>query len=177
MGVSMLKYEVIGIFDGDTFVAKRRGKIETIRLNWIDAPEVKHSGQTPKNIIEERQWYWGDRSKIEVEKFIDNSAEPGHIWISPYEVDKYGRILADVFSDYRYLNKYNLQRILLRKGLAVDFFPRMERVVSADYERTALFTSMLRSLHQAKMQQMGFWSDPNFVRPFDYRQSLLVTSP
>lgn len=173
MSVSMIKYEVTTIFDGDTFAAKRRGKIETIRLNWIDAPEVKHNGQTPKNIIEERQWYWGDCAKIEVEKFIENSAEPGYIWVSPYEADKYGRILADVFSDYRYLNKYNLQRILLRKGLAVDFFPRMDKVVAADYQRIALFTSFLRSLYQAKVQQAGVWGDPNFTRPFDYRQSLL----
>ena len=158
-------------------MAKRRGKIETIRLNWIDAPEINHATKSPKNIIEERQWYWGDRAKIEFEKFIKNSAEPGHIWVSPYEVDRHGRILADVFSDYRYLNKYNLQRMLLRKGLAVDFFPRMERVVAVDYERAALFTSMLRSLYQAKSLQMGVWSDPDFVRPFDYRQSLLVTSP
>lgn len=168
----MWKYKVVKIYDGDTFLGERNLHFETVRLNWIDAPEIQRSHQELRNITDERQWYWGDRSRKEFENFVENSADPGHIWINEYERDKYGRVLGDVFRDYRYFNKDNLQCHLLRSGLAVNFFPRMDRIVwEKSYPRVRLFCAFLRANYWARKKGRGVWSDPNFMIPYEYRQS------
>jgi len=146
--------------------------VEIVRLNWVDTPEIRKDNQPLRNIFDERQWYWGQRAITEVQNFVDSAARPGYIWVREYERDKYGRVLADIFSDYRYLIKDNLQYHLLRLGLATDFFPRMEKIVSeSEYQRISLFTAFLRAEYWSKYHKQGIWGDPNFICPFEYRQT------
>lgn len=168
----MIRYQVLRIYDGDTFLGKRAGSTQVIRLNWIDAPEIPKNNQFARDIVDERQWYWGDRATQEFEKFVNTAALPGYLWVNEYQRDKYDRILGDVFSDYRYLIKDNLQHHLLRLGLATDFFPRMDKIVQETrYERIALFCAFLRAEYWAKKKSRGVWGDPNFLRPYEYRQT------
>lgn len=74
------------VSDGDTFVVKRKGKEEKIRIYGIDAPE---SGQD-----------YGDKSKAALKKMIEGKK----VKIEVKDVDQYDRTVAKVYLGKKYIN-------------------------------------------------------------------------
>ena len=92
------------IYDGDTIGAVVDGHFEKIRLIGIDAPEME---QRP----------WGRKAKECIEALIRASASKVSLEYDMERRDKYGRILAYIWTqDGKMMNEE-----MLRKGCAVLF--------------------------------------------------------
>ena len=75
-----------------------------MRLNGIDCPEIKGKDENEKQCAQ--------IAKQELSDLILNKI----ITLKNIQTEKYGRILADVYLDELYLNRY-----MLDKRLAVDY--------------------------------------------------------
>lgn len=137
---------VTSVSDGDTLtVVTKRGE-EKIRLIGIDAPEL---GQRP----------WGGRAKKQLEKMIAQSMQQVRIEYDVDERDKYGRLLAYVFTrEGLFINED-----LLRNGYAVLYtFPPNVKYV----ER---FTAAQK---YAQENRVGIWGSAGLGQtPSDFRKA------
>lgn len=131
--------------DGDTITAIVENRYEKIRLIGIDTPEM---GQRP----------WGRKAKEYLEGLVDSSSQTLTIQYDIELKDKYGRMLAYIWTkDGRLINEE-----LLRKGYAVLFtFPPnvkyVDRFISAQKE--------------AQDKKLGIWGKNGLKqRPYDYRK-------
>ena len=102
---------VIKVYDGDTItIASKLPYSESpmfrfaVRLNGIDCPEIK--GKT----IEEKKC--AEIAKQELSNIIMNKV----VKLKNLKTEKYGRILADVYYEDLFLNKY-----MIEKRLAVSY--------------------------------------------------------
>ncbi|GAB4484082.1 MAG: hypothetical protein OHK006_07370 [Thermodesulfovibrionales bacterium] len=136
---------VTSVSDGDTLtVVTERGE-EKIRLIGIDAPEL---AQRP----------WGARAKKQLEKLVAQSLYQVRIEYDVDERDKYGRLLAYVFTrEGLFINED-----LLRNGFAVLYtFPPNVKYV----ER---FTAAQKF---AQDTRAGIWGKGGLgTMPSDYRR-------
>ena len=87
---------VVSIGDGDTIRVRHGGKLETIRLACIDAPEM---AQVP----------YGDQARRYLQTRLRLEQE---VTINPFSTDRYGRTVAEVIGDI------NLNLALVEDGLA-----------------------------------------------------------
>ncbi len=93
--------QVIKVFDGDTFLARIKGKEEFVRLREIDAPEMgsrKRQGQEP----------WGRKAR----EFSLSRLKDRKVQLETddrEERDAYGRLLAYVFIGDSFLNQEMVQ--------------------------------------------------------------------
>jgi micrococcal nuclease len=133
------------IYDGDTIGAVVDGRFEKIRLLGIDAPEMD---QRP----------WGKKSRECLRALI--SAADSRIYIE-YDIqrrDKYGRILAYIWSQDRKM----LNEEMMKKGCAVLFtFPPNVR-----------YAERLRAAQKkAQEDKTGLWGKSGLQEsPYDYRK-------
>jgi endonuclease YncB( thermonuclease family) len=74
---------VVSIGDGDTIRVRHGGKVETIRLACIDAPEM---AQVP----------YGDQARRYLQMRLLLEQE---VTIHPFNTDRYGRTVAEVIGD------------------------------------------------------------------------------
>lgn len=129
--------KVVGIIDGDTVDVLTADKQEIrIRLNGIDAPE---RGQP-----------FGTKAKDVLADLIGGT----DVRVVPVDVDRYGRMVADLYSDDASVN-----RALVQTGLAwhyVKYAPDDQEL--ADAERAA------------RQAGLNLWSDPRHVPPWDWRK-------
>jgi micrococcal nuclease len=109
------KAKVINVVDGDTIdVVIDLGfdiKYSTrVRLYGINTPETRSRNKKEKDA--------GLKAKCRLTELLLNS-EPGVIirTIKDDSVEKYGRLLANIF-----LNGVNVNELLLQEGLAVPYF-------------------------------------------------------
>lgn len=133
------------VADGDTVEATIRGKREQIRLIGVDAPEL---GQKP----------WGKRSRKFLEDLIAASGWQVRIEYDVEQRDKYGRVLAYLWSrDHKLINEE-----MLRNGYAVLFtFP--PNVKHVERLRAAQVI--------ARENKRGIWSRDGLKQlPSDYRK-------
>lgn len=87
--------EVLHVGDGDSFVVRREGRSQRIRLYGIDSPELEQAhGRSSRQIA--RTWLQGQRVAVE-----------------PIHRDNYGRTVALVWLDGRLINAE-----LVRSGAA-----------------------------------------------------------
>lgn len=104
------KYKVVRVVDGDTIIISMNGKDERLRLIGVDTPESVHPDSS-KNIPE------GKIASDYVKELIEGK-EVG-VEFDVQERDKYGRLLAYVYSGDMMLNKH-----LLEEGYArLSTFP------------------------------------------------------
>ena len=93
--------KVVKVYDGDTFtLASKLPNVDSpiyrfsIRLNGIDAPEIKGKTQAEKELAK--------KSRDALNKLIMNK----FVRLENISIEKYGRILADVYVDNICVNEY-----------------------------------------------------------------------
>lgn len=126
-------YRVKAIYDGDTILLENGKKI---RLLGINTPEVEGRHKTAQAGGEEaKQWLVAELKNIKVrlEKDIEKK-------------DKYGRVLAHVFTE----DKKHINYQLVRNGLAsVNIYPPNLKYVN----------KLLDAEKQAEQKQLGIWGN------------------
>ncbi|HIK29884.1 MAG TPA: thermonuclease family protein [Oscillatoriales cyanobacterium M59_W2019_021] len=117
--------------------------------------------ETPINL---NQWVWGERAKLQLVQLLANR----QLLIVERSRDFYGRSLCDWYLDDLNLRN-NLQIQLARLGMAAHFLPiNLYDFPGNDLD---LYCEILRATAEAKQNKIGFWSDPKFVLPYQYRKS------
>lgn len=133
---------VVGITDGDTItVLDEQNQQHTIRLAEIDAPE---RGQP-----------WGDRSR----QGLSALAFGKSVSVQQTDTDRYGRVVARVFSDGRDVN-----RAMVEEGAAWAY---------RDYLTD---DTLIATEARARQRRAGLWSmsDAQTVAPWEWRQGVRV---
>jgi endonuclease YncB( thermonuclease family) len=128
---------LIKVNDGDTFHARIQGVVMEFRLADVDAPELDQP--------------YGSQSRDELRSLLRSQ----QLVLVFVDVDRYGRIIADVWVGDRYINQEMAQR-----G-AAWFYPR--------YARNA---ALFEIEEQARTAQRGLWSLPRNQRlePWVWRE-------
>jgi len=137
---------VISVADGDTVTVMLSSKKEKVRLIGIDAPEL---GQKP----------WGAESKKYLESLISYSGSKVRLEYDIDKRDKYGRILAYIWTTDGTL--VNLS--MVKNGLAVlyTFPPNVKYVNDLKAAQT-----------EARNKRLGIWSEEGLKEmPRDYKRT------
>ena len=142
-------WQVVRVSDGDTIVVTNNQREERIRLCGIDAPEIAHDGNPGQPL--------GDASKAYLQHLINQGN--GQVAIVPIERDRYGRIVAEVFTPDP---ERFLQQDLLTAGMAYVYPQYIDSCPNAQ--------AMQQAEAIAQQQHLGVWNN-NHQRPWDYRQS------
>lgn len=133
---------VVGITDGDTItVLDEQNQQHTIRLAEIDAPE---RGQP-----------WGDRSRQALSGLVFGKS----VSVQQTDTDRYGRMVARVFSDGRDVN-----RAMVEEGGAWAY---------RDYLTD---DTLIATEARARERRVGLWSmsDSQTVAPWEWRRGARV---
>jgi micrococcal nuclease len=135
-GVHAWEGVVVRVIDGDSMQIRRDGKIYEIRLYGIDTPEYKQP--------------YSNKAKQFTRRLAYNKTVS-------VDIDRYGRIVALVFSQGKLVN-----RELVRAGLAW-FYPKycLEQPLCGELE------SLER---QARKERRGLWRDNSPVSPWDWKR-------
>ena len=137
--------KVVSIKDGDTFTIKnQRDKLFKVRLSDIDAPELRQPfGRPAKRLLED----------LALNKMVR---------INYTQVDKYGRLIAEVFlPDGKKLNEESL-----KVGLAWHYrvkYPHSTFLEELEYK--------------AWNNKMGLWVQEKPTPPWEFRRETRVPSP
>jgi len=132
----LIRGRVIGVHDGDTLTLLVAGDQHIkIRLAQIDAPESSQAfGQKSKQFL--AKMTFGKEAEI-IEKTID----------------RYGRIVGDVF-----VSGENINKIQVQQGMAWV------------YRQYAHDKSLVSVEMLARNNRVGLWSESNPVPPWDFRR-------
>mgnify|MGYP003594037528 FL=1 len=129
------KAKVIGVKDGDTIVVLlKNNETQTLRLAEIDCPEKSQS--------------FGVKAK----QFTSSQVYGKYITFSTITKDKYGRSIAKVYYDNKYLSEE-----IIKAGFAW-FYKRY-----SNNKRLELLE------HEAKRNKLGIWSDKTTIEPYKFR--------
>ncbi|MGY3219177.1 micrococcal nuclease [Bacillus sp. TE9122W] len=141
---------LLKVIDGDTIKVLYKGKKTSVRLLLIDTPETK----SPKTCV---QPYGLEASKRLQELLKDDLVE---LEFEPEEddkKDKYGRLLAYVYSDGK----------LIQKQLLEEGYARLAYIFKSNYLH---LEQLEKSESIAKNKRINIWSTPDYVtsRGFSY---------
>lgn len=144
------EWQVIRVSDGDT-IAVRQGQREMkIRFCGIDAPETKHGKQPGQPL--------GLESKANLQKLVNEVG--GKVSVIEVERDRYGRMVAEVFSSKNGVEK-NFNEEQLSSGNAYIYAQYVgkcpNKIAFGNAERIAQST------------KLGVWSG-SYQKPWDYRK-------
>ena len=129
------KAKVVGVKDGDTIVILlKNNETQTLRLAEIDCPEKSQS--------------FGVKAK----QFTSSQVYGKYITFSTITKDKYGRSIAKVYYDNKYLSEE-----IIKAGFAW-FYKRY-----SNNKRLELLE------HEAKRNKLGIWSDKTTIEPYKFR--------
>jgi endonuclease YncB( thermonuclease family) len=138
---TILEGKVVSVADGDTLtVLDNRQTPYKVRLLGIDAPEKKQA--------------FGEKSK----QSLVELAHGKNVRIVFNKKDKYGRIVGQVF-----VGALDICHQQIKSGLAWHYKKYQNEQSIRD--RDAYSASEI----SAQSQQLGLWSDPRPVAPWDYR--------
>jgi len=128
---------VVGIIDGDTFTALCEDTVQIkVRLASIDCPE---KGQPFSSVCK---------------KYLSDLIFAKTVLINKSGLDRYGRIIANVYIDSIFVNEK-----MIEVGLAWHF-------VRYDNSRR-----LAELENQARKEKRGLWIDPNPTPPWEWRKS------
>lgn len=130
-------YRVKTVYDGDTLALEDGRKI---RLLGINTPEIRHKNQM------------ADAGGMEAKQWLINKLKGARIRIETdvEQQDKYGRILAHVFTER---NEY-INQILVEAGLAaVSIYP--PNLLYAD--------RLLQAEQKAENEKVGIWREKQYA--------------
>jgi len=133
--------QVVSVGDGDTLRVRLQGKIITIRLGCIDAPET---AQTP----------WGEQSAQRLQQLLPAGQA---VQVREIDRDRYGRTVAEL-----YLGNQSVNLMMVKEGQAV-VYPQYLGGCSETKEQ------YLQAEAIAKAQKLGFWNQASPVMPWDFR--------
>jgi len=140
---------VISTGDGDTLRVEIIGdRNVTIRLACIDAPEAVQ--------------VQGAEAAARLRALLPNGAE---VTLRTVDIDRYGRTVAEVYRNGRSLN---LQ--LVAEGHAVIYTQYFDGYAATQGKCQAAEAT-------ARQQRLAFWSQPNPVMPWDWRQNPRTPTP
>ena len=129
------KAKVIGVKDGDTIVVLlKNNETQTLRLAEIDCPEKSQA--------------FGMKAK----QFTSSQVYGKYITFRTIAKDKYGRSIAKVYYDNKYLSEE-----IIKAGFAW-FYKRY-----SNNKRLELLE------HEAKRNKLGIWSDKTTIEPYKFR--------
>ena len=129
------KAKVIGVKDGDTIVVLlKNNETQTLRLAEIDCPEKSQA--------------FGMKAK----QFTSSQVYGKYITFRTIAKDKYGRSIAKVYYDDKYLSEE-----IIKAGFAW-FYKRY-----SNNKRLELLK------HEAKRNKLGIWSDKTTIEPYKFR--------
>ena len=134
--VDAFEARVIGVMDGDTIEVLKERKPLRIRLYGIDAPEHDQD--------------FGSRAK----KFTSEKVFRKMVEVTPVETDQYGRTVAKVYVDGKYLN-----HMIVAEGLA--WWYKSYAANERDLELAE---------KEARASKIGLWSHPNPTPPWKFRR-------
>ena len=129
------KAKVVGVKDGDTIVILlKNNETQTLRLAEIDCPEKSQA--------------FGMKAK----QFTSSQVYGKYITFRTIAKDKYGRSIAKVYYDDKYLSEE-----IIKAGFAW-FYKRY-----SNNKRLELLE------HEAKRNKLGIWSDKTTIEPYKFR--------
>ena len=138
--------QVSSVLDGDTFQAICDGRLETIRLYCIDAPEME---QRP----------WGKAARKRLRRLLPRGVR---VTLRQYDTDRYDRWVADVFKA-----RENIDRLLVREGRAVVYRKYCDRRQHPEYYADEA---------EAREAERGVWRRPGLQRtPWLFREQRFFT--
>lgn len=153
---------VSSIADGDTLRMAYQGKLVTVRLACVDAPEIS---QVP----------YGLAAANRLRELLPRTTV---VRFREVDRDRYGRLVAEVYAPEAPTQgstpalspglSVNLQ--LVKEGQAVVY----RQYLSACPESRAV---LLQAEGQARQARLNFWNQPNPLMPWDYRQGLTTSPP
>lgn len=140
---------VIAVHDGDTVSVILDNRKEKVRLIGIDAPEI---GQKP----------WGEKAKKYLDALLNSSGWKVKPEFDVDKRDKYGRILAYLWTTDGKL--INLLMVKIGYAMLFTFPPNVKYV-----------TELKVAQREARDRGLGIWADPSVggglkERPGDYRR-------
>lgn len=141
-------YKVTKIHDGDTItvVNTSNNRSTKVRLACIDAPEDSQ----PQ----------GRLSTITLNAFIPVGSG---VELNQVDTDRYGRSVSEVLK-----NGVNVNVSMLKKGQAVVYHQYLSNCPDGN--------SYIEAEKLAKDKEIGFWNDPNFITPSDWRRGVRPSS-
>lgn len=130
------KGQVVGVSDGDTITVRSGLQTVKVRLAGIDCPEKRQA--------------FGARAK----QFTSQQVFHQTVTIIPVDVDRYGRLVAEVILP----NGDSLNQALVAAGLAWWY-----RKYSDDEELAQLE-------EEARQSGRGLWADADPIPPWEFRR-------
>ncbi len=128
-------YLVDRVLDGDTFIVKIDNKSETVRMLGIDTPETVD----PRKPIQ----CFGKEASHKTKELLNGKSVILKIDSSQNILDKYNRILAYVYVDNFFINKY-----LIENGYAREYTYQKAYTFQKDFKKL---------MKQAQNQKLGLW--------------------
>lgn len=124
------KAQVLRIIDGDTLVVNIDLGFdfwihnEVVRLNGIDAPEVRTGDAVEK--------FFGDLAKKRVKEYLDNDGKAGAVTLmsKTFKKEKYGRVTADLKVQGQIRS---LCATLIAEGYAVPYHGQSKESIVRDH--------------------------------------------
>lgn len=155
---STISASIVRVVDGDTIKIKldNNNKEETVRLLLVDTPESVHPTKPVQPFA------------IEASDFVKKLLPKGKdvkIELGTNERDKYGRLLAYLFTDGKMVNQ-----LLLEKGYA--------RVAYVFAPNTKYIDEFRDIQEKAQLKKMGIWSIENYATStgFDEKKRKVIES-
>jgi len=134
--------KVLSIGDGDSLRVSTGGRVITIRLACIDAPET---AQSP----------WGQQARQQLQTLAPIGAE---VMVHRKGSDRYGRSIAEIRRRGRSINQ-----ALVATGAAFVYWSHISGCDRQRYSRLE---------NQARLQRLGVWSTPGGItRPWEFRRN------
>ncbi|MRN38991.1 hypothetical protein CRG49_001405 [Neisseria sp. N95_16] len=131
------------ISDGDTIhVTDANGRKHKIRMAHIDAPEMNQA--------------YGTRSRDQLKAVADNAK----VKVKVFELDRYGREVAQVFK-----GNTDLNLMMVREGAAWHY-----EYYAKKQQNKLAFAEYAAAQKQAKRDRKGLWRAKNPQAPWDFRK-------
>lgn len=137
---SQMLWTVVSVGDGDTVRVNRGGETTTVRLACIDAPEM---AQAP----------YGQQSKAQLQSWLPTGTT---VSLRPVDVDRYDRLVAEVFSQ-----NTNINLSMVQSGHAVAYRQYLSKCNGSEYLNAEAIAQQTRS---------AFWSASSPIMPWDFRR-------
>lgn len=156
------------IFDGDTLnlshgLIGNQSEVFKARLQWIDAPEAKKTGQNSTNPKILEHWEFAEKAKIALSTLVEGKL----IMAVPIAKDQFDRWVCNCYVE-RISIKTNLQIILCKLGLAVSSLPFNR--FSYNTNELSLIRGIITETANANRKKVGIWSSPNFILPYEFKK-------
>ncbi|HEY9659097.1 MAG TPA: thermonuclease family protein [Allocoleopsis sp.] len=145
-------WQVVRVTDGDTIVVRSGGREERIRFCGIDAPEIQHGSKAGQPL--------GEQSQAYLQQLIEETN--GTVVLMETDRDRYGRLVAEVFTVKADGEEKSLQDEMLMAGMAYVY---PQYVSSCPNEQPMRLAEAVAQQHH-----VGVWSG-EYQRPWEFRHA------